>query len=128
MRTLCFAVVIVCLAGNAHAQTPINGGMALGANGPCTPMKGSPGICSHQTGANTAPILYWFDADANLFPFGEGQVGPAGPQGPIGPAGPTGPQGQPGAPGTMPTSFTLTCKPAKGTVNAGFTASCSISK
>lgn len=85
-------VILLCFV--LLATVPINTGMSLPDNGPCTPKEG-PGICADNG------VLTWYDASLAKTPFSAmiGQQGPPGPQGPAGPAGATGPTGPMGPQG-----------------------------
>ena len=95
-----YILVLLCVA--FISAVPINSGITLQDNGPCTPTTG-PGICSDNG------TLTWYDSSLNKTPFSV-MVGPQGPQGPAGVI-----------VGTTLTG-TLTCPKGTGTIGVGFTS------
>ena len=123
MKKFNITAVIIFL-GVTLAAVPINSGLGFPDNGPCTPTVGSAGLC------NDSGVLAVYDDQGNIVHLPvAGPQGPQGVQGPQGAQGSSGPQGPQGPSGTAKgttAAITITCKPAKGSIQAGFTANCTV--
>jgi hypothetical protein len=94
-----FLILVLSFSAAFAQNVPINSGIVLADNGPCTPLIGTSGICNDQQD-NSPGALIWYDATGKKFRFDlVQQPGPPGPMGPQGPEGIPGPQGPGGAQG-----------------------------
>lgn len=92
---------------------------------PCPPStNGLPNVC-FQNGQITIDVGSGYQSLQGP-PGPAGQNGAPGQTGATGATGPAGPPGKQGPPGTIPSSITITCPPAKGSVLTGWTAKCTI--
>ena len=149
LKLILLAGSIWTLGTQSQGQiVPQNNGVALGNNGPCTPYRANGGFCSDQTDVSKPGVFTFYDSDGSKMTLSSminlvnnppqgpqgpaGPMGPVGPQGGVGPAGPQGvqgPQGIQGPPGVVVGSKisyikTETCAPSKGTIQAGYTNTC----